>query len=81
MSQDPFQEREAEKYANPIPSREFILEHLTKREKPASRDELAAELHIEGEEQLEGLRRRLRAMVNWSSLAVSAMRCRNASTW
>jgi ribonuclease R len=34
MSQDPFQEREAEKYANPIPSREFILEHLTKREKP-----------------------------------------------
>ena len=68
MSQDPFQEREAEKYANPIPSREFILEHLTKREKPASRDELAVELHIEGEEQLEGLRRRLRAMP-----------CRNAS--
>ena len=81
MSQDPFQEREAEKYANPIPSREFILEHLTKREKPASRDELAVELHIEGEEQLEGLRRRLRAMENWSSLVVSAMRCRNASTW
>lgn len=81
MSQDPFQEREAEKYANPIPSREFILEHLTKREKPASRDELAVELHIEGEEQLEGLRRRLRAMVNWSLLVVSAMRCRNASTW
>lgn len=41
MSQDPFLEREAEKYANPIPSREFILEHLTKREKPANRDELA----------------------------------------
>ena len=35
MSHDPFQEREAEKYTNPIPSREFILEHLTKREKPA----------------------------------------------
>ncbi|STP22643.1 exoribonuclease R [Escherichia coli] len=68
MSQDPFQEREAEKYANPIPSREFILEHLTKREKPASRDELAVELHIEGEEQLEGLRRRLRAMERgWST--------------
>ena len=59
MSQDPFQEREAEKYANPIPSREFILEHLTKREKPASRDELAIELNIEGEEQTEALRRRL----------------------
>ena len=62
MSQDPFLEREAEKYANPIPSREFILEHLTKREKPANRDELAAELNIEGEEQQEALRRRLRAM-------------------
>lgn len=34
MSQDPFREREAEKYANPIPSREFIIEHLTKRENP-----------------------------------------------
>ena len=41
MSHDPFQEREAEKYANPIPSREFIIEHLTKREKPANREELA----------------------------------------
>lgn len=80
MSQDPFQEREAEKYANPIPSREFILEHLTKREKPASREELAVELNIEGEEQLEALRRRLRAMDNWSLPAASAMRCRNAST-
>ncbi|MDP1148275.1 hypothetical protein Q6256_28250, partial [Klebsiella pneumoniae] len=44
MSQYPFQEREAEKYANPITSRAKILEHITKREKPASRDELAIEL-------------------------------------
>ena len=56
MSHDPFQEREAEKYANPIPSREFIIEHLTKREKPANREELAVELNIEGEEQIEALR-------------------------
>lgn len=63
MSQDPFLEREAEKYANPIPSREFILEHLTKREKPANRDELAAELNIEGEEQQEALRQIGRAHV------------------
>ena len=78
MSQDPFQEREAEKYANPIPSREFILEHLTKREKPASRDELAIELNIEGEEQTEALRRRLRAMERDGQLVFSAMRCRSA---
>ncbi len=32
MSQILSRKREAEKYANPIPSREFILEHLTKRE-------------------------------------------------
>ena len=28
MSQDPFLDGESEKYANPIPSREFILDHL-----------------------------------------------------
>jgi ribonuclease R len=33
MSQDPFQEREAEKYANPILSREFIIETLNKTRK------------------------------------------------
>ncbi|MDU6388436.1 MAG: winged-helix domain-containing protein, partial [Pantoea sp.] len=62
MSNDPFQQREAEKYENPIPSREFILAHLEKREKPASRDELAQELNLTDEEHLEALRRRLRAM-------------------
>ena len=75
MSQDPFQEREAEKYANPIPSREFILEHLTKREKPASRDELAIELNIEGEEQIEALRRRLRAMERDGQLVFTRRQC------
>jgi ribonuclease R len=75
MSQDPFQEREAEKYANPIPSREFILDHLTKREKPASRDELAIELNIEGEEQQEALRRRLRAMERDGQLVFTRRQC------
>lgn len=75
MSQDPFQEREAEKYANPIPSREFILEHLTKREKPASRDELTIELNIEGEEQTEALRRRLRAMERDGQLVFTRRQC------
>lgn len=62
MSKDPFLEREAEKYESPIPSREFILSHLAKRKMPASREELAQELNISGEKQLEALRRRLRAM-------------------
>ena len=83
MSHDPFQEREAEKYANPIPSREFIIEHLTKREKPANREELAVELNIEGEEQIEALAAacaRWSATGNWSLPAVSATRCQNVST-
>ncbi|MDF7679993.1 ribonuclease R [Enterobacteriaceae bacterium ESL0689] len=75
MSQDPFHDREAEKYAFPIPGREFILAHLAKREKPASREELAAELHIEGEEQLEGLRRRLRAMERDGQLVFTRRQC------
>lgn len=75
MSQDPFLAREAEKYEYPIPSREFILEHLAKREKPASREELVLELHIEGEEQLEGLRRRLRAMERDGQLVFTRRQC------
>ncbi|KOC90690.1 ribonuclease R [Winslowiella iniecta] len=75
MSQDPFQEREAEKYENPIPSREFILSHLDKREKPASREELANELGMEGEEQLEALRRRLRAMERDGQLVFTRRQC------
>ena len=75
MSQDPFQEREAEKYSNPIPSREFILDHLSKREKPANREELAVELNISGEEQTEALRRRLRAMERDGQLVFTRRQC------
>jgi len=75
MSKDPFQEREAEKYENPIPSREFILERLTQREKPASRDELAEELNITSEEQIEALRRRLRAMERDGQLVFTRRQC------
>ncbi|MEJ4045761.1 ribonuclease R [Erwinia sp. SLM-02] len=75
MSKDPFQEREAEKYENPIPSREFILAHLDKREKPASREELAVELSINGEEQIEALRRRLRAMERDGQLVFTRRQC------
>ncbi|MFU9137028.1 ribonuclease R [Erwinia tasmaniensis] len=75
MSKDPFKEREAEKYENPIPSREFILAHLDKREKPASREELADELSITGEEQTEALRRRLRAMERDGQLVFTRRQC------
>jgi len=75
MSQDPFLEREAEKYEFPIPSREFILAHLAKRETPVSREELAKDLEISGEDQVEGLRRRLRAMERDGQLIFTRRQC------
>lgn len=62
QSLDPEAAREAEKYENPIPSRELILQHLDERGSPAAREELAAEFGLVSDDQLEALRRRLRAM-------------------
>ncbi|MGL4318668.1 MAG: ribonuclease R [Pseudomonas sp.] len=62
QSLDPEAAREAEKYENPIPSRELILQHLAERGSPAAREELLVELGLTTEDQEEALRRRLRAM-------------------
>lgn len=62
QSLDPEAAREAEKYENPIPSRELILQHLSERGSPAAREELVDEFGLTTDEQLEALRRRLRAM-------------------
>jgi ribonuclease R len=59
---DPHQAREARKYENPIPSREFIMETLTEKGVPMDLEGIADQLGIDEEEQLEALRRRLRAM-------------------
>jgi len=59
---DPFAEREASKYENPIPSREFILSLLEQTGVPMRREEIALDLHIHDEEQQTALHRRLRAM-------------------
>ncbi|EPB0122045.1 ribonuclease R [Providencia stuartii] len=75
MSRDPFQEREAEKYDSPIPSREFILELLTKRSAPAKREEIAQLLNLSSEEELEALRRRLRAMERDGQLVFTRRQC------
>lgn len=75
MSKNIFLEREVEKYAFPVPSREFILAHLANRKKPASRKELVQELNINCEEQLEGLRRRLRAMERDGNLIFTRRQC------
>jgi len=59
---DPYAEREAQKYDNPLPSREFIIMHLEAAGEPLTRQQIAEQIGIFGEEAEEGLRRRLRAM-------------------
>ncbi len=62
LLEDPFAEREAGKYEKPIPSREFIMSLLADASRLMDRDELANALGLSHEEEIEGLRRRLRAM-------------------
>ncbi len=59
---DPFAQREAQNYKNPIASREFILQHLTEVGKPMTLRKIAALLNLKRPEEIEGLRRRLNAM-------------------
>lgn len=59
---DPFADREAEKYENPIPSREFILDLLDKAEAPVTHEQMCEMLDLTDEDQVEALRRRLIAM-------------------
>lgn len=60
---DPHANREADKYENPIPSREFIIELLEKEQKPLRIKQIATLLEIEDDERFEALSRRLKAMV------------------
>jgi ribonuclease R len=61
-TKDPYAQREAEKYENPIPSRELILQFIEHAGKPLSRVDIAEAFSLENEDDLEALRRRLRAM-------------------
>lgn len=60
---DPHAKREAKKYDNPIPSREFILDYLGETGSPISYDKLGKALNLTTDEQWEGLRRRMIAML------------------
>ena len=60
--QDPHASREAQKYDNPIQSREFILRHLKERGAPATHETLCQELGQTSADGIEALRRRLIAM-------------------
>lgn len=59
---DPHVARETEKYQKPIPSREYIMMALAECGRPLSLNDIAELLHLTTEEDLEALRRRLKAM-------------------
>jgi len=59
---DPYAQREAQKYVNPIPSRELIIELLTDYGKPLTQKAIQKAFTLFDKEQVEALRRRLRAM-------------------
>ncbi|MDF1630542.1 MAG: ribonuclease R [Alcanivoracaceae bacterium] len=67
--QDPHAAREAERYDNPIPSRELILQVLDEQSRPLSMEELLGHLVVSGEESEIAFERRLRAMIRDGQLA------------
>jgi ribonuclease R len=62
MSQDPHYSREKEKYENPVASREFLLETLSKASKSLSFLEVCNIVNAKDEDARIGIQRRLRAM-------------------
>ena len=66
MSKDPYKKREAEKYENPIPSREYILEFI--QEKPRNKYDLFDLLEL-NDKQKKPLTHRLKAMVRDQQLS------------
>jgi len=62
QTKDPYAQREADKYDNPIPSRELILQLIEETGRPLRRQQIAQQFGLETADNLEALRRRLRAM-------------------
>ncbi|MGF1721604.1 ribonuclease R [Vibrio kyushuensis] len=75
INNDPFADRESKNYENPVPSREFIIEFLREANVPMNRNDLFEALKLQGEEQYEGLRRRLRAMERDGQLIFTRRQC------
>ena len=59
---DPHASREAERYQRPVPSREFVLDYLHESVGPLTHAEICAGLQLVDDDQIEAMRRRLRAM-------------------
>ena len=66
---DSFASREASKYQNPIPSREFMLDFLEHSVGPLTHEAICIALDLSDPEQVEAMRRRLNAMERDGQLA------------
>lgn len=64
LKKDPNYLQELEKYENPIPSREYILDTIRRHNAPMSKEEIMTALEVQDDERREAMRRRLRAMEN-----------------
>ena len=69
-SRDPFYEREAARYADPIPSREYILDTLAAADMPLEPDDLVRQLKVH-KRQTEMFSRRLAAMERDGQLLIN----------
>ncbi|MBN8262233.1 MAG: ribonuclease R, partial [Xanthomonadales bacterium] len=65
---DPQARREAERYANPIASREMILQVLAAADGPMDAEALAAKLALEAPDRFDALQKRLSAMLREGQL-------------
>ena len=70
--QDPHRDREASKYDNPIPSREYILEYIASLGRPVTHPELCEAFGLKDEDSIEAARRRLIAMCRDHQLVSNA---------
>lgn len=75
MVVDPYQKREASKYKNPIPSREYISSWLRKCQDLISQKSLEKKFGINNQEEKKALRRRLRAMERDGQVIYTRNRC------
>ena len=68
VNSDPKRQHEAQKYQNPIPSREVILKYLNDLQRPTVFENIANALELHSKEQLLALAKRLGAMVREAQL-------------
>jgi ribonuclease R len=71
VSVDPNAAREAQKYDNPIHSREALIALLTEVAEPLNANQIARLIDIDSHEQMDALHRRLRAMERDGQLMVN----------